>query len=301
MYPKIGGSPLGMNSSAPLKQFLAASRRAAGVFPLLALLVVCLALAPVQQFMGQRTILEAHPGAKVDSTQSLPTAEEFACLCQTNPIHALEMGLLRYEREIKEYTCTMIKKERINKKDHPEEEIFCSFREKPFSVLMEWKKGMGKALGSLYVQGENQNQIKILPAGPLLSRFGPVSVKADDPQVLESSRYTVHEFGLERGMRRTFTAWGEVRDRGQLHFEYLGVRTIKETGDRRCHVIRRTCTPPEEDGMTEITIMLDEQTWLQVGSVLKAGDQLIGYYYFRDINPKPNFPANRFMSEGLKK
>lgn len=298
MHPKIGGSPLGMNSSAPLKQFLAASRRAAGAVPLLALLVVCLALAPVQQFMGQRTILEAHPGTKVDSTQSLPTPEEFACLCQTDPIRALEMGLLRYEREVKEYTCTMIKKERINKKDHPEEEIFCSFREKPFSVLMEWKKGIQKAEASLFVDGENQNAIRIRPSG-LLKRNFVVSLKPDDPEVLESSRYTVHEFGLERGMRRTFTAWGEVRDRGQLHVEYLGVRTIKETGDRRCHVIKRTCTPPEEDGMTEITIMLDEQTWLQVGSVLKAGDQLIGYYYFRDINPKPNFPSNRFLE--LKK
>lgn len=300
MHPKIGGSPLGMNSSALLEQFLAASRRAAGVLPLLALLILCLALAPVQQFMGQRTILEAHPGAKVDPTQSLPTSEEFASLCRTDPIRALEMGLLRYQREVKEYTCTMTKKERIDKKENPEEEIFCSFREKPFSVRMDWKKGIQKAMASLFVEGENQNAIMVRPSGLLKSNF-IVPLKPDDPGVLESSRYTVHEFGLERGMRRTFTAWCEIRDRGPLHFEYLGVRTVKETGDRPCHIIKRTCSPPEEDGMTEITIMLDEQTWLQVGSVLKAGDQLIGYYYFRDINTKPNFAADRFVPEGLKK
>lgn len=294
MYPKIGGSPLGMNSSAPLKQFLVASRYLAGAAPILALLVICLALAPVQQFMGQRPILEARTEAKGDSTQSLPTPEEFASFCRIDPIRALEVGLLRYDREITEYTCTMVKRERINNKLSEEEEIFCSFREKPFSVLMQWKKGVQQAEASLFVLGENKNMIQVRPSG-FFKRNLTISLSPDAPQVLESSRYTVYEFGLERGMRRTYTAWKEIRDRGLLQFEYLGVKSIKEAGNRPCHVIRRTCNPPEEDGMTEITIMLDEQTWLQVGSVLKAGNELIGYYYFRDINTKPNFPADRFL------
>jgi hypothetical protein len=300
MHPTVGGSPLRMTSTALQQPFLAVTRYAFGLAPTVSLLLLCLLLAPVQQLIHQRPQLEAHPLAEIDHAKTLPTPSEFAYLCKTDPIQALEMALVRYEKEITEYRCLMIKKERIKKKENPEEEILCSFREKPFSVLMAWKKGINQAEASLYVEGENNNTLQVRPAG-LLKRNFVVGLRTDDPQVTSTSRYTVQEFGLERGMRRTFTAWKAIREQGLLKFDYQGVQTIKEVGNRPCHVIKRFCNPPEEDGMTDITIMLDAETWLQVGSLLKAGDQLIGHYYFREINTNPEFPPGHFLPERLPK
>jgi hypothetical protein len=270
------------------------------------LLLICLSLAPVQQFIGSKSFLSAQIGPDVDITKELPSPQRFAQLCQTDPVQSLEAALSRYQKEIDEYTCTMIKRERIKNKLRNEEEIRCWFREKPFSVLMEWVKGADRADASLFVQGEHDNKLLIRPTGlayqglRILGKYY-ADRTTNDPEVLDASRFTVYEFGIGKGMERTFTAWKAAQERGNFNIEYLGEQVIPEVGNRPCYVIKRHCNPPEEEGLTDITIMLDKETWLQVGSILKKQDDLIGYYYFKDINFKPPFSANQFHPEILKK
>jgi outer membrane lipoprotein-sorting protein len=59
---------------------------------------------------------------------------------------------------------------------------------------------------------------------------------------------------------------------------------------------------PEEDGVTDLTIYIDKETWLQVGSVLKGdNDQYIAQYFFRDIKLNPEFTRETFAKEALTK
>ena len=301
MLQRIGGQPDLMNLSTLTGMVRQTIRQGIGMAPMFALMFICLTVSPVQQFMGQRNFVQADISPNIDPERPLPSPEQFARLCQNDVLQALEMSLLRYDREVAEYLCTMVKKERINGIDRPEETIRCAFRQKPFSVLMQWLKGQDKADASLFVEGENSEHVLIRPSGFKGTLVGYVERTTNDKEVLEASRYSVHEFGLERGSRRTLNAWRENQKQARFFVEYLGEKIIPEVGNRPCYVIKRTCNPPEEEGMTEITIMLDKETWLQVGSVLKCGERLIGSYYFKDIQLKPTFSPHQFRPETVKK
>ena len=75
---------------------------------------------------------------------------------------------------------------------------------------------------------------------------------------------------------------------------------MHEAGDRLCYTLRRTCVEPEEDNVTDVTIYIDKENWLQVGAVLKdASGRLIGEYMFRDLRINPEFKPNQFKRSAL--
>jgi len=223
-------------------------------------------------------------------------------LARTDAVELLRQSLLKYGSKVKSYTCTLAKQETLNGKLNPLEVTEAWFREEPYSVMMHWKEGAGLAAASLYVTGENEGKMCIRLAG-LARRLGVVKNDPDDSKVKANTRYLITEFGLRCGTERTYKAWKGLSDSGvTLQIEYLGLRkNIPEAGGRDCHVIKRTCPVPEEDGMTDVTIFIDAESWFQVGSILKAGDKLIGSYWFRDIVINPAFDDKQFKPETLKK
>jgi hypothetical protein len=130
----------------------------------------------------------------------------------------------------------------------------------------------------------------------------------DHSEVKASTRYLITDFGIRRGTERTYEAWKYIKEKGQLDFRYKGIQKCEQAGNRDCHVIVRKCDPnteldsrEREEGLTEITIYMDVETGLQVGTVLKAkDDQLIGEYYFSDIKTNPEIDPKLFQKENLK-
>jgi hypothetical protein len=54
------------------------------------------------------------------------------------------------------------------------------------------------------------------------------------------------------------------------------------------------------DGVEDLTLYFDRDTLLQVGSVLRyRNGDLIGKYYFRDVQLNPDFPPWQFTPEAL--
>jgi len=217
-----------------------------------------------------------------------------------DPVAFMENCLRRYDQEVQGYACIMSKQERVNGHLYPEEIIQAYFKERPFSVFMRWLKGARQAKCALYVQGKNDGNMLILPTS--LARFGIVLPK--DPKGAEarqSGRYLITEFGIKIGMKRTLESWLEARAHHALHIEYLGVYRVAKAGERPCYKLRRTkYAHPEVDGITELTLYIDTQTWLQVGSELRdAKGELIAEYYFRDIHLNPRFAPNQFERSAL--
>lgn len=267
---------------------------------LLLYLPLCFCLAPSgpPQDAGARApLLEVK-----DDGAPLPDAAGMEKLAREDPLAFLENCLKRYDREVQGYTLIMHKQERIKGKLQRSEEIAVQFREKPFSVLFDWKEGARLAQKVLYVRGENNDMLVVQPTG-LASLVGTVERDPNGPDAKQSGRYPLTEFGLKIATERTLGAWAAAKKRGDLRVEYLGTRKIKEAGDRVCYVLRRTGYPQaEEDGVTEFTAYFDKDTWLQVGSVAK-GEQgrIIGEYFFRDVKLNPDFPKDTFTRENLKR
>lgn len=222
------------------------------------------------------------------------STDEMERLAREDPVGLIEESLRQHKANVHGYICVLDKQERINGKLRPQEITRCYFREDPFAVLMRWEKGGDMTTATLY-SVELDSKHMFVP-GRFLSE-----IALSSPFVLNSSRYSINEFGIRCGTQRTYKVWKRVKEEGRLVTEYLGREKLPELGERECHVIHRRVDPPEEQGLTDLTVYFDFENWLQVGTVLKAGDDLIGKYYFRDMVLNPTFDPAIFTRDELKK
>lgn len=264
------------------------------------LLIVCLMFAPVRLVTGDRKVYSI---STPDQPTAISTASErpFAELCRDDAVAALAKSLHKYRTGVDGYTCTFIKRERINGKLRDREVIRCEFRESPFSVRMEWLEGAGRAKIMLYPAGDRTDQLAVVPSNELARKIVPVATKnLSNDEVRSAARYPVNEFGLSNGTLRLHRVWQAAKEKGQLRTRYDGIKPVDELNGRPSHVLHRDCLSPEEEGLTEVTVFFDAETLLQSGVILKAGDDLIGYYYFRDLTLNPKFGDGHFSIERLK-
>ncbi|HLW65269.1 MAG TPA: DUF1571 domain-containing protein [Gemmataceae bacterium] len=240
----------------------------------------------------------------VDDGQSLPDEATFAELARTDPVLFLVACLRRHNREIQSYSGLMVKQERIKNKLKETEVIDFWFREKPYSVLMKWQSGsklLREASSTLYVENENNGKVLIVPnAFKKLGKY--VERDPESDEVKGASRYGIREFSIRQGTERTWLAWKAAQEKGILFVEYEGIKPIAELDNRPCYVLKRTCKPTEEDGIATVEIMVDTQTWLQLGSVLRNSEsELIGRYYFTQLKINPEFPEDQFTKDTVRK
>jgi hypothetical protein len=278
-------------------------------------------------------------------TKPLTKSEKFEDLARHDAVEMLAQCLTRYQSEVKDgFTATLIKKERPRGNPPPpaeprEEVISLSVRgdvpaspdAKPcVEVLMRWQSGADTFFGSeirgtLYsdkpgAEGTD-GKIRIWRPEAPFSKMN--SIPANDSTAQDSSRYCIRDAGIYRAMLRCHEAWKQRKDAGTLKAEYLGTQVVEKAGGRNCYIVRRTCPTPEVDafevggvadrspenvarvGFTSVTLMIDVENWLQVGTVLERKEAdgkstLIGSYYFRDLDLHPHFAPDTFTEAALK-
>jgi hypothetical protein len=269
-----------------------------------------------------------------DAGNRLPTAAEFEALAKSDPVKLLAACLTRYQREVKNgITATLIKKERVHgdpkpPKEPPEEEIKLSVQgdvpdadgKRKVHVRMIWAAGARKAIvgtvhGSLFVEEKGGNEDKIIA---WLGFAFPTPLNG--PMARGASRYCMKDAGLYGAMLRSHTVWKKRQEDKELKWKFIEKRAVPEVGGQMCYVIERTSPTPEVDpfeiggepntggkpvadvGQVRITLFIDAERWLQVGSQLHRADgNLLGAYYFRDINLNPTFAEDTFTTAGMKK
>jgi hypothetical protein len=279
--------------------------------PLLLCLLPCYLLSAAPSTPGRDARSPERPVPPiVDRGQRLSDAEEMERLARERPLEFVRECLLRYKRNVRGYALTMSKQERIGDVLEKREVMEVVFREEPFSVFLKWDQGTRRAERVLYVEGENEDRmlVRAVPAWFLLARAagrakdGLVVVDVDGDDARQAGRFTIKEFGMYNGLARLLADWEAADRKGALHVEHHVEPAVEEAGGRRCHVLRRTrFLKPERDGVTEQTVYIDAETWLQVGSVGNGPAGLIGAYFYRDILVNPEFPPDRFTRAGLKK
>jgi hypothetical protein len=281
-----------------------------------------------------------HSPTHIDDGKRLPTQAEFEELARTDPVRMYDACLKRYEREVTHgLAVTLVKRERVEGEPQPpvmpQEEIISLFvrgdTTNPLciEVRMQWQSGAHKFLGSeirgtLYSEkaGKEGTGGKVKTRRPDAVFAATSSVPITDPLAKKQSRYCIRDAGIYRGMLRTHAAWEQRQEAGTLRTEYLGKKEVPEVNGRVCLIVERTCDSPEADhfalvenappitdqkilareGFTRVRVMIDAETWMQVGTELYRPDgQLLASYYFRNPNTNPTFEPDTFTLAGLEK
>lgn len=258
------------------------------------------------------------PKGQITIEGRLPSPDEFLALAQSDPVALFEACLRRFKQEVHGFRAELHKQERVKGTLNPPEVVRVSVREAPFAVRMIWESGIkDDVAGTVYAAGENAGLMTVWRPTKFI-KFVPLNPK--EGLAAAASRYCITDSSQSHALTRSFIKWSDARTRGALHYEFLGVQPIPETGGRECLVLRRTCSPAEVDNFTladatvrdpaadpahaahEITYYIDVQTWLQIGTVLKRADgELVGTYFFRNVELNPTFTAQTFTPDGFKK
>jgi hypothetical protein len=288
---------------------------------LLVVIPICLAAGPAPAPIPTDRPDPAVLPPALPSVGTPATVDDRERLAKADPIAFLNACRTRYLAEVHGYRCTLIKQERIHGKLNDREVIAMAVRAEPYAVLLMWKEGAKKTLGSategtLYVAGENNGAIIACRPSSFLKTL---TLRPTDAAPRAAARYSIAVAGIGHAMERTVRAWTEARDRGHLKAEYLGKKPVPELNGRVCYHFRRTAPQPELDSFTMhepapdpatrpadvhryVELFIDAEHLIQVGSVLTndAGG-LVGSYYFRDVELNPAFPRDQFTTAAFRK
>jgi hypothetical protein len=114
---------------------------------------------------------------------------------------ALELatrGLAHFKSTIKDYSCTVVKRERIDGKLGEHEYMFAKIRQEPFSVYLYFlAPDAVKAQEVIYVEGRNDGNMLAHAGSGVRAMVGTVSLKPTSMLAMTGNRYAITEIGVE--------------------------------------------------------------------------------------------------------
>jgi hypothetical protein len=266
-------------------------------------LLICLAIVSDRPPVNT-VVRHVPPSVTVDPCAALPTQEQYLRLASTDPLAMLRASIARARQEVRGYTVTLVKRERLGGRLNPQEVIHASYRVNPHSVLLEWKsEPTGQAERVLYVEGANGDQMLVRPKSRL-ARAVAGAVVTIDPEGKEAragGRVSIRDFGMEKAAERLLAAWTAASNSGMLHVECRGVQPVPELDGRPCVILERLLQEPDDDGLHRVVVGFDVETWMHVMTVMTdAKGQLIASYFFRSVALNPELPDAVFDRASLK-
>jgi hypothetical protein len=161
------------------------------------------------------TPAESKPATKGDSLQ-----EPLALIAKAQQAYA----------KVNDYTCTLIKRERIRGRLTPNHVIVLKLRKSPFSVNMLWKEPRALAGQEVcWVEGKNKGDMRVKPSG-LLGAIGFVSLEPDDERAKKTSNHLISDTGIGWLINEFATGWEVERKLDQTRVRIGNYEYAK----RRC-------------------------------------------------------------------
>ena len=241
--------------------------------------LACLQCASPSEAFKEADLICSINGQEVGKV-SPPMAARIEKLCQSDHLALLRLCLANYDRNVQDYTCTFIKRERLHGKDGQGQEIKVKFLNKPFSVAMRWVKNAPIGDRCLYVEGKHEGNMLVRPKG-LLKWVGTVRRKPDSPEVLANTLRPINMFGFRRGLARLIGVYELAGKRGELETAFEGYKMV---AGRKTAVLVRTLPARQEYPAAITRIYIDTQRLLPL--CIEAWDwdgKLDSRYIYKDV------------------
>ncbi len=234
-----------------------------------------------------------------------PAVDPIISQAKNDPLNLLRRTLDRYERSVRDYTCTFTKQEAINGRMTKEQEIKVKFKEEPFSVVMHWVRNAGSARRVLYVaerfEKDGEPQAIVEPEGAiarLLVRSIPWPIHGTDAK--KASRRMIDQFGFGNTLRLILKYSELAASRGELGLRYLGTSQVD---GRSTYVLERRLPYAGEAGMYPdrvLIVHLDKEWLLPTECFCFADDakqELLGHYKLTDVKLNVGLSDDDFTKE----
>jgi len=219
-------------------------------------------------------------------------------LAKSDHIALLELCLAHYEKTYRDYTCTFIKQERVSGRLGEEQQIVVKFMEPPFSVAMAWTPEtapMGDRL--VYVEGRDQNKMRVRPTSTLLRKLAGGSVLRD-PAGRDAMRHTlrpVNLFGFRRAMGSLIDVYRQAKEAGDLRETYGGHAKV---AGREAVVLHRYLPAKDDYPAQKTTVFIDLEYLIPI--CLEGYDwdeKLTCVYVYKDLTFNVGLTDEDFLPE----
>lgn len=164
------------------------------------------------------------------------------------------------DANIKDYSATVRKVERIDGKVGEPEFALVKIRNKPFSVYMHFI-GPNELKGQecMYVEGQNNGQMFAhAPPGTLRGRFGTVSLAPNSAMAMKGQRYPITELGIHNLTRRLVEVGQKDMQYGECDVKFY--KGYKVAG-RSCMMIQVTHPVPRRNFLFHIARIYVDDEW----------------------------------------
>ena len=112
-------------------------------------------------------------------------------------------GLSNLRSNITDYSCTVVKRERIGGELQPHEYMFAKIRHEPFSVYLYFLAPESvKGQEVIYSDGKNDGNMLAHAGSGVRAMVGTVSLKPQSMLAMQGNRYPITEIGVENLAKR---------------------------------------------------------------------------------------------------
>ena len=266
-----------------------------------------------QSFSPDPKIVKAEPKVRPNmafASLSMETpsvkVESLEDAARRDPMGFIQKALDRYDRSIRDYTCTFTKQELVNGKMTKEQVMQAMFREKPFSVRLKWVKNEDKCSRVLYVADrwvKNDQQMAVVEPGPIARLFVSYVMRAiNGKDAQKSSRRTINQFGMRNSLFLTLKYCKIAEEKNVLDFKYMG---NSQVNGRETLVFERHLPYTGEDSEWPdrvLVVNIDKELLLPTLCTAYADDAktvLLGRYMISDVKLNVNLADSVFTKEGM--
>ena len=276
-----------------LKQLLfPTNRRVRALVGCLLVGLFCIQCIPTGEKDRGNTVIAMDQGLDVEQL-----AQRLVQLAKTDHIALLKYCQDHYEKHYRNYTCTLVKQERLKGALGKEQEVRVRFMESPFSVSMEWIRNAPIANRMLYVEGKYNNKMIVRPKSGLLRILtgGSVLRDPDGADVMKNTLRPVSLFGFHRGTRELLNVYLAAKKAGDLEEKFGG---FAEVNGRKVIVLKRYLPAKDEYPAWKTIICIDPE--YLVPTCIEGFDwdeRLTSRYMYKDIRFNVELGEDDFLPE----
>jgi hypothetical protein len=226
-------------------------------------------------------------------------------LAQSDPMELAHLGQDRYQTEVNDYRCLLVKQERLPTGMSDVQEVEVRFRKQPRAVYMIWLENAAEAKRALfqpedprYTDDQGNLLARVEPAGSIVRLFvKDLYMPIHGERARHASRRTMDECGFGAIFEMLSRINNLARAQGVLDLHLAGPG---EVDGRPTFVLVRNLPYTGEKGTypdAHMVLHLDQQ-WLLPVAVESFADpdatQLLGRYVFTSIELNPGLTDKDF-------